>query len=136
MKKCSICGKEFDGFGNNPSPLNRDLCCDECNQNLVIPLRMLLSPMNKRTAIIIKENGNIETRYFAEQPTLKEMQEMVGGYIEMPCFTTIPKHMQVICDEEGLLKHKSFNWLTQEMFGLQIVGDVVIMPKELLEDEE
>ena len=39
-QKCCICGKEFEGWGNNPWPVNEDdnaRCCDECNYNVVIP---------------------------------------------------------------------------------------------------
>jgi hypothetical protein len=39
---CSLCGKEFTGFGNNPEPLAhyRKRCCDECNADKVIPARI------------------------------------------------------------------------------------------------
>lgn len=37
---CSICGKEFDGFGNNAEPVNDGICCDKCNNDIVIPRRM------------------------------------------------------------------------------------------------
>ena len=42
---CCICGKKYVGFGNNPSPYNSSgdgeyRCCDECNFNVVIPLRL------------------------------------------------------------------------------------------------
>lgn len=40
---CCFCSKEFDGYGNNPSPV-RDVseeCCDDCNQNIVIPARRI-----------------------------------------------------------------------------------------------
>jgi hypothetical protein len=42
MKKtCCICGKEFEGYGNNPAPVMDDgVCCDACNMNKVIPTRM------------------------------------------------------------------------------------------------
>ena len=44
MKKkkiCCICGKEFEGYGNNPYPLkNEGECCDKCNTNFVIPARL------------------------------------------------------------------------------------------------
>ena len=42
-KKCCICGKEFEGWGNNPWPINNDpnvVCCDECNTNTVVPARI------------------------------------------------------------------------------------------------
>lgn len=37
---CSICGKEFNGFGNNAEPVNDGICCDKCNSDIVIPRRM------------------------------------------------------------------------------------------------
>lgn len=43
--KCSICGREYEGFGNNPWPVRKrvDLrCCDECDSHYVIPVRMIL----------------------------------------------------------------------------------------------
>lgn len=41
--KCCICGKEFEGYGNNPYPLadgEDKRCCDECNWAYVIPARL------------------------------------------------------------------------------------------------
>ena len=45
---CCICGHQFIGDGNNPSPVKHhdgDVCCDECNANVVIPLRLFLHQM-------------------------------------------------------------------------------------------
>ena len=39
-KRCSICGKEYTGWGNNAQPVNDGRCCDECNANVVIPTRI------------------------------------------------------------------------------------------------
>ena len=40
--KCSLCGKKFVGFGNNPEPLApyEERGCDECNTKYVIPARI------------------------------------------------------------------------------------------------
>ncbi len=41
--KCCICGKEFEGYGNSPYPVNKNTearCCSECNINVVIPARI------------------------------------------------------------------------------------------------
>ena len=47
---CCICNREFMGWGNNPDPVtdeNGNLfpedarCCDECNDNVVIPTRLV-----------------------------------------------------------------------------------------------
>ena len=38
---CCICGKEFEGWGNNPWPIKPEgKCCDECNFTVVVPARM------------------------------------------------------------------------------------------------
>ena len=40
LKKCCLCNKEFNEFGNNPEPLSKGICCDECNTKKVIPSRL------------------------------------------------------------------------------------------------
>ena len=40
---CCICGREFEGDGNNPEPVksfDEGVCCDDCNVNEVIPRRI------------------------------------------------------------------------------------------------
>lgn len=40
---CSICGKTFVGYGNNPYPVTKgkdDRCCDACNAEFVVPARI------------------------------------------------------------------------------------------------
>ncbi len=37
---CSICGKEFEGYGNNAYPINDGRCCDDCNVSIVVPRRI------------------------------------------------------------------------------------------------
>ena len=39
---CSICGTEFEGFGHNPEPVKRyeERCCGNCNQEVIIPVRI------------------------------------------------------------------------------------------------
>lgn len=45
-KKCCICGKEFESFGNNADPIKKGICCDLCNVNYVIPGRIFSSSRN------------------------------------------------------------------------------------------
>jgi len=40
IKVCSICGKEYSGWGNNAWPVNDGRCCDQCNFEFVIPARI------------------------------------------------------------------------------------------------
>ena len=40
---CCICGRIFNGYGNNPYPVSKDVnarCCDQCNREAVIPARL------------------------------------------------------------------------------------------------
>lgn len=38
---CCLCGKKFEGYGNDPWPLMQcGRCCDDCNQTKVIPERI------------------------------------------------------------------------------------------------
>lgn len=37
---CSICGMEYQGYGNNAQPVNNGRCCNICNFLVVIPARL------------------------------------------------------------------------------------------------
>lgn len=52
---CSICGKEFQGYGNNAQPVDDGRCCNDCNSRLVIPFRMYSGRLQE-----IKKNGESE----------------------------------------------------------------------------
>lgn len=57
--KCCICGKEFEGYGNNPQGVIQEFlpnkcvkltefseearCCDDCNRDIVITHRVFVS---------------------------------------------------------------------------------------------
>lgn len=47
-KTCCICGKDFEGFGNNPQPVKSEgVCCNTCNMSIVITARVFgLSAVN------------------------------------------------------------------------------------------
>lgn len=42
FKICDICGKEFQERGNNPEPITKGICCDKCNREYVLPVRLKL----------------------------------------------------------------------------------------------
>lgn len=41
MRVCCICGKPYEGHGNNANPVDWGNCCDLCNVTVVIPRRLL-----------------------------------------------------------------------------------------------
>lgn len=51
-KICVICGMEIgeNEWGNNPWPIeDHGECCKECNENIVIPARIIECFFNKQT---------------------------------------------------------------------------------------
>lgn len=133
MIKCSICGKEIEGrFGNNPSPLKRGLCCDKCNTELVLPLRLYLAGANKNTALLVEPNGVISYhKVEGDKIKLEVLQEMVEGYIEI--YPKQDYNFLFIVNEEGLIYNKRSNKLAYELFGISAVGNVVVLPKNLID---
>ncbi len=48
IQVCPICGKTYEGYGNNPEPLNIEgRVCDQCNMDVIIPVRLLLLNKSK-----------------------------------------------------------------------------------------
>lgn len=58
--RCVICGKEFDGYGNNAEPIKDGICCDKCNQEKVIPAR--INNLKLKEDVENKEIPNIEVK--------------------------------------------------------------------------
>jgi hypothetical protein len=54
--------------------------------------------------------------------TLKKMQELVGGYIEL---VYLNNGMCLVINEEGLLIDLPLNQQATELYGYPIVGDVI-----------
>ncbi len=61
-----------------------------------------------------------------KQPTLEAAQEMVGGMVEMVRSPTNPD-IQILVNEEGLLKGLPFNEEATKLCGTGIVGNAVIL---------
>lgn len=82
------------------------------------------------SAQLIKANGEKITisPKNGEDFKLAELQELVGGYIEI---VTMYGHIMVV-DEEGLLKHKPYNHVASEMSGRRLVGDVVFCTPDMV----
>ena len=41
-KKCPICRKRYEGAGHDALPVWPGRCCDQCNRDYVIPMRIRL----------------------------------------------------------------------------------------------
>ena len=127
--RCSICDKVIEGTGNNPSPFKRDVCCDECNESIVLQLRLFLSGNTKKKLLVITPYNDITFLEFdVDDVPLKDLQELVDGYIEL--YPIDNEYFHFIVDEEGYIKDKAPNELAYELFGVQVLGNLVLCPKE------
>jgi hypothetical protein len=45
-KICSICGKQYEGYGNNAQPISNDKCCDMCYHVFVLRYKELGNAIN------------------------------------------------------------------------------------------
>jgi|TARA_R110000824_G_scaffold72141_2_gene184273 hypothetical protein len=59
-------------------------------------------------------------------PSLERAQELVGGFVEMVRSPT-DQDIQVLVNEEGLLKGLPFNEEASKMCDTGIVGDAIIL---------
>ncbi len=75
-------------------------------------------------ARLLKSNGEILPNVSIS--TLKEMQELVGGYIE---FVYTEKKLVLIVNEEGLIISLPVNQMASEIANQVIVGDVIEVPE-------
>lgn len=82
---------------------------------------------------LIRTNGIVEevAPKNGNKFELKELQDYVGGYIEV---VQIPEDNSLIAivNEEGLLKRLPYNSAANLMFGLELVGDIIICPRTML----
>lgn len=128
--KCLICGKEFEGLGNNPSPFKREVCCNECNDNLVLTMRLVLSGTVDNIILVLTPYGDILAFKVEndEEVALEGFQNLVDGYVEV--YPMKHENLLFLVDEEGLIKQKEFNDLAFELFGIDVVGNLVLCPKK------
>lgn len=74
--------------------------------------------MSAKISVIIKQPGRVPYKT-AISPTLKNLQQTVGGYIET---VTIAEDAVIICNEEGRLLGMPHNC---NVMGIDFVGPIV-----------
>ena len=77
-KKCCFCGAPIIKWHwNNPEPLNSEfdtVCCDECNNNYVIPVRRVVWP-----PFVTKNEYNKLVQCF-QSLELNQLRELLSQY--------------------------------------------------------
>lgn len=75
---CSICGDEFEGYGNNAQPVNNGTCCDNCNKRVVLPIRInswhvhSIKEKNQSEILEVVSNNNVRFDYLKDIETLTD----------------------------------------------------------------
>lgn len=56
-KRCVVCKELFHGYGNNAWPIvYKKLCCDECNEQVVLPARLeVMKDISQRLSDLVKK---------------------------------------------------------------------------------
>ncbi len=67
------------------------------------------------------------------QPSLEELQDIVGGYVEWMPRHYLPTNIRsAMMNEEGQLRGLLVNRIASELFGIIIQGDVIVEISEAL----
>ena len=128
--KCDICQKEITGYDCNAWPLSEGRCCQECDDKYVVPLRVFLSGVIKDQILILKaDDSTFEFESVDKELSLEKSQNIVEGYIEL--YPIRDKHFYFIVNEEGLLRKLKFNELAFKLFGIEVLGNMIVCPKNL-----
>ena len=85
--------------------------------------------MIKDQILILKVDNTIEFESVDRELTLKKSQSIVEGYIEL--YPLQDKHFYFIVNEEGMLKNMKFNELAFKLFGIEVLGNMIVCPKNL-----
>ena len=58
---------------------------------------------------------------------LQDLQQNVGGWIEIVRGMFLPDPLRIVCNEEGTLRRLPLNRAASLLYGSDIVGDVLLM---------
>ena len=86
---------------------------------------------NKQLLLVDPNNYLLYMDTEEEKASLKELQRLVDGYIEL--YPKEDENFFFIVDEEGLIKNKPYNTLAKQLFDVDVVGPLVVCPKELFD---
>jgi hypothetical protein len=98
----------------------------------VIPFRVYGLGTNLKEALVLDPSYKMRIiKPTATKFSLEELQHHVKGYIQY--YPSHNKTYNIIVNEEGLLLRLSKNELSKRIFGIHAVGNLLIVPKKLLE---
>ena len=81
----------------------------------------------EKKVILLKADGTRQDLTPEKNPDLKQMQDWVGGYIEVIHVSFEGKKVPMVVNEEGLIHRLPLNYQAGRIAGCPIVGDVFIL---------
>ena len=79
---CSICGKQYEGYGNNAQPISNDKCCDMCYHVFVLRYKELGNAIisakerDKIVPIKLTLNNDVLLEYLKEYGMLTDYKKI------------------------------------------------------------
>ena len=92
----------------------------------------------KEKAVVITTNDEVRIVDMERDQDgflLKDLQQAVGGFTEIVHPMYLERPYVVICDDEGVLKHKQLNRIASHWYGGGMVGDIVVMKEGFYDGE-
>lgn len=101
--KCFFCKRQIEGYGHNPQPAGVGRCCDSCNANIVLPVRVGRTVKAKTGNNEVTEWRNGQMRVFLHQTCIVIVDRNLvvlghGGHVTQ----TTAKHMNRVLEDFAL----------------------------------
>ncbi len=85
----------------------------------------------QRISVKDSSMSNLMFAAVPHEPSLEELQDIVGGYVEWMPSAYLPSHIRsAMVNEEGQLRGLLVNRIASELFGIIIQGDVIVEIQE------
>lgn len=92
---CTICKKEFTGYGNNAEPITSGVCCNNCNATVVIPTRLQHRQQQTTTDPFIKQMAEAVMSDKEFSQALHDVVSFVQGYFDKEQSKGMPAALHV-----------------------------------------
>ena len=118
-KICSICGKQYEGYGNNAQPISNDKCCDMCYHVFVFRYKELGNAINsakERDKIVpIKKTltNEVQLEYLEEYSMLTDYGKVFIREITADSLNDAISKLEIMYNHHIVLDW-NYNQLTEQ----------------------
>lgn len=126
--KCCLCKKQIDEKeAVSPVVLLGRKCCKDCDEKITKEMDKFLEGYQDCEYALLVKNGRTKAiKPKGKHFTLKELQEVVGGYVEIIC-SQFCEYYYVV-NEEAKIRNYPLNEICDYFFEDELYGDVLLTP--------